>query len=432
MPLDDDRLPVGTASIRADGELIAMNGTFADMLGLRVADIVGRNLIEFAVGDAQRYDELLRFGTTFSRADMGPVAASYRRSDGTIHRITIWARNHLATDGTVSIVAVPPTADLGIAEALGAVAAGAGVDAALDHLAGAAQDNPFAATACWLVRDPHGSRLVAGGRVSEGARAALAKPGPWWDALRSPSLVACADTAAPGDGDASMHRLLRTAGVRAWWARSIAGGAPPTTSTEAAIIVLRADPGEPSPNQSEHLDQMATVARLAIERAAMEDRLAHAAFHDPLTGLVNRGRFFDRPADDLVAGTALLFIDLDHFKVVNDELGHAAGDLVLVTVADRIARAVRPSDRVARLGGDEFVVECRSVASDEEATTVAGRVIATLHEPIAVDGTAVTVGASIGIARSDAPVDLDALLDRADAALRAAKRAGRGRWHLAE
>jgi diguanylate cyclase (GGDEF)-like protein len=138
----------------------------------------------------------------------------------------------------------------------------------------------------------------------------------------------------------------------------------------------------------------------------MHAQLAHAAFHDPLTGLGNRGKFFHRDDVPLQRGAALLYVDLDRFKPVNDELGHTAGDLVLVTVADRIRRAVRPSDRLTRFGGDEFVVECAGVDTDEEAIVIA-------------------------IARAAGPVDVDDLLDRSDEALLAAKAAGKGRWHLA-
>ena len=116
---------------------------------------------------------------------------------------------------------------------------------------------------------------------------------------------------------------------------------------------------------------------------------------------------------------------------MNDRLGHTAGDLVLVTVADRIRRAVRPDDRLTRFGGDEFVVECTGVRSDQEAIVIAERIIAAVQEPIRLDVGEIRVGASVGIARAVGPVGVDDLLDRSDAALLAAKAAGKGRWHLA-
>ena len=218
---------------------------------------------------------------------------------------------------------------------------------------------------------------------------------------------------------------IRDSGVAAWWAMPCRG----VDEADAAVLVLRNHIGEISPNQIEHLEQLATTAGLAFERASLQARLAHAAFHDPLTGLANRGRFFNRN-DELAAGVALLYVDLDRFKPVNDQLGHTAGDLVLVTVADRIARAVRPTDRITRFGGDEFVVECPGVAGEDAAIEIAERIIAAVEEPIDLEEARVTVGASVGIALAGDPTSLDELLDRSDAALLAAKAAGRGRWHL--
>lgn len=223
-------------------------------------------------------------------------------------------------------------------------------------------------------------------------------------------------------------RLLAAAGVAAWWTVPCRD----LEDVDAAIIVLRDQLGPVSPLQREDDDRLVTTAGLAFERASMHAQLAHAAFHDPLTGLGNRGQFFQRNDAPLQSGAALLYVDLDRFKPVNDELGHTAGDLVLVTVADRIRRAVRPSDRITRFGGDEFVVECAGVASDAEAIVIADRIIAAVQAPIRLDLAEIRVGASVGIARTDEPVGVDDLLDRSDAALLAAKAAGKGRWNLGD
>jgi diguanylate cyclase (GGDEF)-like protein len=254
-------------------------------------------------------------------------------------------------------------------------------------------------------------------------RAAVAQHGGWWGALRAGSLTVREDTR---HGD-ELDRLLAAAGVAAWWAVPCRG----LEDVEAALVVLRDRVGPISPLQREQLDQLVTTAGLAFERASLHSRLAHAAFHDPLTGLGNRGLFFQRDDDRLQSGAALLYVDLDRFKPVNDRLGHTAGDLVLVTVADRIRRAVRPDDRLTRFGGDEFVVECTGVRSDQEAIVIAERIIAAVQEPIRLDVGEIRVGVSVGIARAVEPVGVDDLLDRSDAALLAAKAAGKGRWHLA-
>jgi diguanylate cyclase (GGDEF)-like protein len=149
------------------------------------------------------------------------------------------------------------------------------------------------------------------------------------------------------------------------------------------------------------------------ERKALELELTHQAYHDALTGLVNQARFrklvegtldrrrAGRGVDDSQgnrASVAVLYIDLDEFKPVNDSLGHGAGDRVLEIVTDRLLDATRGSDVVARVGGDEFAVLLEHVRDTDEATAVARRILDRIHEPITVNGATVIVGASIGIA----------------------------------
>jgi diguanylate cyclase (GGDEF)-like protein/PAS domain S-box-containing protein len=168
-------------------------------------------------------------------------------------------------------------------------------------------------------------------------------------------------------------------------------------------------------------------------RVATEERLAHDATHDPLTHLPNRSLLHDRLAHALDrsarsgAEVAVLFMDLDGFKAVNDSAGHEAGDRVLAEVAGRVAATARASDTVARFGGDEFVVVCEEAGSVEGALTLAGRIHHSLERPIEVDGVVHQVGASIGVAVAR-PGQRDAagLLRRADAAMYRAKQAGRG------
>jgi diguanylate cyclase (GGDEF)-like protein/PAS domain S-box-containing protein len=169
------------------------------------------------------------------------------------------------------------------------------------------------------------------------------------------------------------------------------------------------------------------------ERANEAARLTWQAYHDILTGLANRALLQDRLDHALERArrarelTGLLFIDLDHFKEVNDALGHDAGDRLLVEVANRLVHAVRTGDTVARLGGDEFVILAETLTVRAEARLIAERVLELLAEPIDLDGTDVTIGASIGIA-FDEVHNPDLLLRDADAALYEAKHSGRGRF----
>ncbi len=168
------------------------------------------------------------------------------------------------------------------------------------------------------------------------------------------------------------------------------------------------------------------------ERKAAEARLSHQAMHDPLTGLPNRSLFADRM---LLArarlrrggALALLFVDLDGFKDVNDRLGHEAGDRLLAEAAGRLSAVLRPSDTVARFGGDEFVVLCENV-DQPTIESIARRIDASLAKPLQIHGLDVTLAASTGIVISNDPeLDGDDLLAAADAAMYEAKRAGRSR-----
>jgi diguanylate cyclase (GGDEF)-like protein len=185
------------------------------------------------------------------------------------------------------------------------------------------------------------------------------------------------------------------------------------------------------------------LRRTVEELRASEARLAHQAVHDGLTGLANRALFQDRVAHALArvarpphgdgAGAQLvgvLFVDLDDFKAVNDTFGHAAGDKLLMGVADRLTHRVRAADTVARLGGDEFAIVVEAADSVEEVRMVAERVSAAFAEPIALEGTEAMVNASIGVATGSAGCTADALLRNADAALYVAKGRGKRRHVL--
>ena len=179
-------------------------------------------------------------------------------------------------------------------------------------------------------------------------------------------------------------------------------------------------------------------ARDVTAQHARTEELTHQARHDPLTGLANRLVLRERLAGiasaarrDDVQG-ALLFCDLDGFKTVNDELGHAAGDRVLAAVAGRIAAQVRAGDLVGRLGGDEFVVVAESMGA-EQAAALAGRIAEAVCTPVRVGGTEVVVSVSTGIVVfSDAPVDGEQLVEAADAAMYVAKAQGPGRHAFAD
>ena len=182
-------------------------------------------------------------------------------------------------------------------------------------------------------------------------------------------------------------------------------------------------------------DKLQRAVRYAADHRRSVLRLQHDALHDPLTGLPNRTLFLDRLQQSLRrsrrrgadSGAAVLFIDLDHFKGVNDSLGHQAGDQLLQSVALRLDAALRPGDTVARIGGDEFTVLLEDVTDAREATVVAERVLGTLADPLRVVGRELNVSGSIGIALGGPDVDPHELINDADVAMYRAKAQGKAR-----
>ena len=177
--------------------------------------------------------------------------------------------------------------------------------------------------------------------------------------------------------------------------------------------------------------------RYAIERKRTEVQLAHMALHDHLTGLPNRSLFDDRLEHalkrrrDAERGVAVLFIDVDGFKRINDSLGHSAGDAALREAALRIRSAVRPHDTVARLGGDEFTVLCEDLDGDADALSIGERIVEALARPVAIHDSDVVLRASVGVAVAG-PEDVrpEELLRRSDDAMYQAKARGGGRPQL--
>jgi diguanylate cyclase (GGDEF)-like protein len=183
---------------------------------------------------------------------------------------------------------------------------------------------------------------------------------------------------------------------------------------------------------------VANLLSAAVERRRREQAARHAALHDPLTELPNRSLALDRLDLALArrrrdrTAVALLLLDLDRFKVINDSLGHAAGDRVLVELASRLREIVREEDTVARLSGDEFVVVCESEGDiRSSAVALAERVCATVARPFALSSGEHILTASVGIAIAEGGEDTSAsLLRDADAAMYRAKRRGPGRYEL--
>jgi diguanylate cyclase (GGDEF)-like protein len=170
------------------------------------------------------------------------------------------------------------------------------------------------------------------------------------------------------------------------------------------------------------------------ERRLLEQALSHDATHDRLTGLPNRTLLWDVLRQELTRpepAVAVLFVDLDDFKFVNDSFGHETGDELLLTVADRLTQAVRPQDLVTRFGGDEFVVVCTDVHDADQAERIARRLVDSLQPPFTIAGREIGVSASMGLVLStEGGLDPETLLRDADTALYQAKASGKARWAM--
>ena len=201
------------------------------------------------------------------------------------------------------------------------------------------------------------------------------------------------------------------------------------------LAVHSTQPRDFGPEELSFLESVANVLAAAIERSRAEEETLYRSLHDSLTGLPNRALLMDRIRQGAARArrrqlrSAVFFLDLDEFKLINDSLGHQAGDRLLAGVAPRLQQAVRPSDTVARFGGDEFVILCDDVAAEEDVETIARRIMAAFERPFEIGSRELVVTASMGIAISGGQRP-DELLRDADAAMYRAKERGRGRYEV--
>jgi diguanylate cyclase (GGDEF)-like protein/PAS domain S-box-containing protein len=207
------------------------------------------------------------------------------------------------------------------------------------------------------------------------------------------------------------------------------------TRAHGVLAAYSSRVGAFTPDDVTFLQSMANVLGDALDRFAADEQNRLRGLHDPLTELPNRALVMDRLAQAALRATArggderiaLLFCDLDHFKDVNDSLGHKAGDDVLHQVAARLRGAVRPGDTVGRFGGDEFVVVCEQVTGEAMALTIAERLLEAFARPFRIAGDDHVLGVSVGLALMDGDDDPEVVLRDADTAMYRAKEAGRSR-----
>jgi diguanylate cyclase (GGDEF)-like protein len=251
------------------------------------------------------------------------------------------------------------------------------------------------------------------------------------------AMVAVRDAATEGL-DPQFQKVAREHHIHGAWSTPIFAS---TGSRVLGTFATYLDAARfPTAEEESVVESLLHLAAIAIERTQFENQLAHQAHHDPLTALPNRTLFAEllehslRRAQRAGTAIAVLFLDLDRFKVVNDSLGHGAGDELLEAFSARLTRVLRPGDVVARFGGDEFTVLCEDLepgVADRQAIGVAERLLDTLREPFQLGGEEHFVSTSIGIAISFSGADHpEALLRDADAAMYRAKERGKGRCEV--
>jgi diguanylate cyclase (GGDEF)-like protein len=399
-------LPVGVFVTDGVGRIKAATPLAVDIAGLDHDGWQGKSVLDLADPDeVESVVGHLVSGHQIGATEVGgPHTFHLTGNDGVRRSLEVWSRNRNGDgviDGFALVVTYEATNRL-LLDVVQGVAAGDPVPVVMEGVAQAMRGLPVEAGAAIFAPGDDGA-LVACSEVP--------------DRCDEPSRAMARRVLATGE--AEHHEDLDGAGP-AWCHAVVTAG-----TVRAALVVWPTTTILPTLNQAEHLERAIAVLDLAITRDDALAELQRAASHDDLTGLLNRAGLHARWGDSPAPGTALLYVDLDGFKPINDALGHQAGDEVLVEVAGRMRAVVRPEDDVVRLGGDEFAVVCPGVGTDE-ARAIAERLVRVVSAPVDLaGGPTVAVTASVGVTGTG--TSLDDLVARADAALYEAKRTGGAR-----
>ena len=402
--------------IDPDGTITWAGDSIAELVGWKPTDLVGRNMAEFLERESlnRAVEMLRRFQTT------GQVSSAWRGSGITVELLDV---DGLPVPCDMA-VATPVRTGLDgfvlqfrrrgggahLQRALTAMAENLPMSRVLASMASALAVEIADARAelhwDWngsgfgAASSSDGLSLLADDRASEGGRR------PWVEAIETGSPVGIDDL---DELPATVGRVARQLALTSLWVQpAAASGARPS----AVAAVWRSGAPDPSLFPSYEVDRLCSLTGLALEWDRGRSSLRFAANHDPLTGLANRRTLLERLRSPVGLGAegTVLFCDVDDFKPVNDEHGHASGDAVLQVIGERLRQAVRPSDLVARYGGDEFVVHCPGTTDGAVVTELIDRLIRATSEPITIGAMTVQVGLSVGRSSIVTGADVDDVL----------------------
>jgi diguanylate cyclase (GGDEF)-like protein/PAS domain S-box-containing protein len=429
-----EELPDTLVAVDASGTIVYVNKAAERIASISPQDLVGENLADWLhPDDLDRALEVvgLMLGGEFENQPVTPALYRVRAGDGRWIPVEINGGQLSSPDRSGDILAVcrfsgDRLLHEEVYERLTRGESTVEVVALVPMLG--AWRHPTERYAVALT-DDDGVRVAPGGRLPvELAGCDLSnEKSPWARALATRDEVVLDDL---DSFPPEVRALAEHEGLRAC---KVVPVPEPDGSVDATITIWASNSGPPWSMHTYALADMRRVLALILRWRDQVRRLEEASFTDHLTGVASRSRFF-RALEPRASGelAAILYVDLDRFKPVNDRYGHRTGDEVLVIVAQRLKSAVRPTDLVARIGGDEFAVLCLDLKDISDVTTVAERIVQSIGRPIDLNGVEITVEASVGIASTtEMSLDGDLLLDEADRALYRAKREGRGRWALA-
>lgn len=427
--------------VAPDGTINWASEPVGRLFGLTRDEITGTNIFDYvdvpwnadaidSVAYAMGADGLQR-----------PMLFRLWRGDGTAMIAEITANAQLGDPDIagLAVYARPWDERWGFEQLLDAMADNTPLPDVVDLVLAVTATENLDAQGVFIYRDPESGerRVRSHADLGPAQRQAAPAPGaPWTSSTQDdlPCSVPVSELPEPLASEAAER------GHRWCWAWPVL--ALDGSGTSGCLVLWRKLDEPPDHTCRMTLRRLVRFIALVFRREAMSVALRRAALCDPLTGLGNRSAFFDGLADATTHDPhasgpdrliVVVSIDLDGFKPVNDRLGHAAGDDVLVAVADRLRAQVRDDDLVARLGGDEFCILCRNLVDVDAATHLAERIVVALEEPVTTRFGRVHIGASIGVSLChQGGITGEGLLEAADRAMYEAKADGSGNWRIGD